>query len=86
MERPGFGLSSPHPGRTFLTWADDVAEFADLLNIKKFSIIAYSAGGPFGISCLYKMPERIISAAIVGSVSPREAPNITKGKSVRYVW
>jgi len=84
IERPGFGLSSPHPGRTFLSWADDVAEFADLLHIEKFSIIAYSSGGPFGLSCLYKIPQRIISAAIVSSICPREVPDITKEMPTQF--
>ena len=32
-DRPNYGQSSPHPGYTFATWADDVKELVDHLKI-----------------------------------------------------
>jgi len=84
LERPGFGLSSPLPNRNLLDWAEDVSQFLDLLQIKKFSIIGYSAGGPWALACLYKMPERIIGSAIISSLSPTEAPNSNQGMPIIF--
>src|SRR5215216_3342352 len=42
MDRPGMGLSSIDKKRTILSWAKDVAEFADCLKIEKFSVIGHS--------------------------------------------
>jgi len=71
FERPGFGLSTPDPNVTLLSIADDVTEFADILGIKKFGIIGYSAGGPSTLACLYKLGDRITGAALISSVSPK---------------
>ena len=42
VDRPGFGLSSPQPGRGFLDWSKDVAELADHLGLEKFHLIGAS--------------------------------------------
>jgi pimeloyl-ACP methyl ester carboxylesterase len=39
IDRPGFGGSDPHPGRTLLSWADDVAGLADALHLDRFAVI-----------------------------------------------
>jgi len=72
IERPGFGLSTPNPKGTLLSFADDVTEIADSLNIQKFGIVGYSAGGPFTLACCYKLGDRILSAAIISSLAPRD--------------
>lgn len=36
IDRPGAGDSTAHPDRTLLSWADDVRELADALNIERF--------------------------------------------------
>jgi pimeloyl-ACP methyl ester carboxylesterase len=48
LERPGFGLSAPLPGRTLLDWPKDVVALADALGLGKFAVIAGSQGGPYG--------------------------------------
>jgi pimeloyl-ACP methyl ester carboxylesterase len=70
LDRPGFGVSSPKPGRSLLDWADDVKEVADYLSIDKFSVIGVSGGGAFAAACAYKLPERLHSVALVASGSP----------------
>ena len=41
----------PQPGRSLLDWPRDVAELADHLGIERFSIVAWSGGGPYGLAC-----------------------------------
>src|SRR5690349_9066605 len=45
-DRPGFGLSSPHPGRTPLDWADDVRHLLDHLGIDRVRLLSMSGGTP----------------------------------------
>ena len=78
-DRPGFGRSSPKPGRSLLDWADDVAELADALNIKRFAIVGPSGGGPFVAACAWKLPSRITRAAILGGSGPIDAPGALDG-------
>jgi len=79
VERPGFGLSTPKEGRSILDWSDDLKEVAGILGIDTFGLIGYSAGGPFSLGCLYKIPEKIWGSVIVSSLSPRTTPGVTNG-------
>lgn len=69
-DRPGIGLSDYKEGRKLLDWPDDVAELADYLRIKNFSVVGVSGGGPYVAVCAYKIPERIIKAGIVVGLAP----------------
>src|SRR5262249_6304609 len=63
LERPGFGLSDPKPGRTLLDWPNDVAEVANHFGFDRFAVLGYSAGGPNAIATGYVLPDRV---AVVG--------------------
>jgi pimeloyl-ACP methyl ester carboxylesterase len=78
-DRPGFGLSDFQPGRQFLDWPEDVAHLADSLGIDKFSVFGLSGGSPHVAAVCYKMPERVMRAAIVSGVAPPEMPDRFKG-------
>lgn len=79
LDRPGFGLAGFQPGRTLLHWPDDVAEVADRLGIERFAVVGVSGGGPYVAACAYKIPQRLTSAAMVGSIGPIDAPRATQG-------
>jgi pimeloyl-ACP methyl ester carboxylesterase len=72
-ERPGFGMSNFQPDRTLLDWPDDVTALADYLGIDKFGVVGLSGGGPYAISCAYKIPQRLTHAAISASPAPYNA-------------
>lgn len=74
IDRPGMGLSSIDKNLTLLSFADDVASFADSLNIKKFSMMGHSGGGPFVAACAYAIPHRLNGAAIISGMAPFELP------------
>jgi pimeloyl-ACP methyl ester carboxylesterase len=69
-DRPGIGLSDFQNNRTLLDWPDDITQLADLLNIKRFSLMGVSGGGPYVASCAYKIPKRILKAGIVVGLAP----------------
>lgn len=70
LERPGFGLSDPLPGRTLLDWPRDVGAVADALGLERFGVFGVSAGGPSAVACGYALPERVAVAGLVCAVGP----------------
>jgi pimeloyl-ACP methyl ester carboxylesterase len=76
IDRPGYGLSSPKAGRTVIDWADDVIELADLLDIRRFSILGVSGGGPYAAACAYKIAHRLDAVGIVCGMGPVDAPGL----------
>ncbi|EME45891.1 hypothetical protein DOTSEDRAFT_70052 [Dothistroma septosporum NZE10] len=56
VDRPGVGWSSPHPGRTLRSFADDVAHLAEHLELEHFAVIGTSGGGPYVMACAAYLP------------------------------
>ena len=56
VERPGFGLSDPRPGRVLLDAAVDVAELADLSGSDRFAVYGGRWGRPPRSACAYALP------------------------------
>lgn len=70
IDRPGFGLSDPYPGRKLLNWPDDVVKLADSLNIDRFAVLGVEAGGAHALTCAYMIPRRLVAVGLVSSLSP----------------
>jgi pimeloyl-ACP methyl ester carboxylesterase len=70
VDRPGYGLSDFHPGRTLLDWPRDVAELADALGFERFAVYGMSGGGPHAAACGYALPERVSVVGLVSSPGP----------------
>lgn len=77
-DRPGLGLSTFQTGRRLLDWPQDVLALADHLRIDRFSILAYSLGGPYGAACAYAMKERLIRVGIVSGAALFTIPELIK--------
>lgn len=79
VDRPGYGLSDFQPNRTMLDWPDDLEELADNLGIDKFYVMGLSGGGPYVVTCAYKIPHRLLGAASVAGLSPKSYPQTKDG-------
>jgi pimeloyl-ACP methyl ester carboxylesterase len=73
-DRPGHGLSSPHPNRKLLDWPADISQLAGHLDVERFYVMGWSAGGPHALACAYKLPGRVIAGAIVSGLAPTDRP------------
>lgn len=82
VNRPGYGNSDPQTKRKILDWPADVNTLADHLGIEKFSILGYSGGGPFALSCAYSIPDRLEKVVVVSGMGPADAPEAKKGKAM----
>jgi pimeloyl-ACP methyl ester carboxylesterase len=82
-QRPGFGASDPHRGRTLLDFAGDVDQLADALGLDRFAVVGVSAGGPYAVACAHRLAGRVPVAAAVSSLSPLCAPADVPGLPTR---
>jgi pimeloyl-ACP methyl ester carboxylesterase len=73
-DRPGYGGSTPHPGRTVATAADDITAIADQLGVDRLAVWGQSGGGPFALACAALLPDRVATAAAVAPLAPYQAP------------
>ncbi|MGB7093090.1 MAG: alpha/beta hydrolase [Anaerolineales bacterium] len=78
-DRPGHGISDPQPDRSLLNWPDDITQLADHLNIDRFYVQGWSAGGPHALACAYQLPERVIAGAIISGLAPPDRPGPYQG-------
>ncbi|MBP6014717.1 MAG: alpha/beta hydrolase [Alphaproteobacteria bacterium] len=76
VDRPGYGLSDPHPNRKLADWPRDVEQLADHLGLTKFAVIGMSGGGPYAASCAYFLKDRLTKVAIIAGLGPPEAPGM----------
>lgn len=74
IDRPGYGASSPQPGRRLLDWPADVAALADHLGIGRFHVAGISGGAPYALVCATALP-RVAGVALVSAVPPLAPPH-----------
>ncbi len=67
VDRPGYGLSTFAPRRRFRDFNADVNCLLAHLGVEKFALLAWSGGGPFGLTYVALFPERVTKAVVVGS-------------------
>lgn len=82
VDRPGYGQSTPAPGRQIRDWPRDVEAVADALGMERFAVIGVSAGGPYAAACGYDLPERVSRVAIVCGLGPPES----MGQGAQMHW
>jgi len=81
VERPGYGLSDPQPGRSLLDWPDDIAALADALGLRRFALIGFSGGSQYALACAYKLTARVTKIALAGAFAPPGTPGVMVGMS-----
>ena len=80
-DRPGFGLSTPSPGRTILDWVDDLDALADHLGIDSYRVMAISGGSPYALATAWKHPDQVEHVCLLSVISPLNAPGVTRDAS-----
>jgi pimeloyl-ACP methyl ester carboxylesterase len=69
-DRPGYGGSTPQPGRTVADCADDVRAIASALGVERVGVWGISGGGPHALACAALLPDLVAAASAVCSVAP----------------
>jgi pimeloyl-ACP methyl ester carboxylesterase len=78
-DRPGYGRSSPQPGRSLADWPADIAALADALAIDRFVVAGHSSGGPYALVCAALLPERVSASITLGGVTDMGWPGAWEG-------
>ena len=74
--RPGYGDSTPRPGRSVADVAGDVAAVLDALGADRFVTYGTSGGGPHALACAALLPDRCLAAVSVAGVAPYRAEGL----------
>jgi pimeloyl-ACP methyl ester carboxylesterase len=70
LDRPGFGRSSFHEGRSLLDWPHDLVAVTEHLGIDRFAVMGASGGAPYALACARQIPARLLSCGIVSTIAP----------------
>ena len=74
--RPGYGASTPQPGRSISDVAADVSSLLDAIGADRFLSLGLSGGGPHSLACAALLAGRCIAAATLASVGPADAEGL----------
>jgi pimeloyl-ACP methyl ester carboxylesterase len=76
FDRPGIGPSSRSQGhRTVCDVVGEVEEICDALDMAEFSILGYSAGGPYAAACAHGMGSRVRALGLLSATPRLDGPN-----------
>jgi pimeloyl-ACP methyl ester carboxylesterase len=75
-DRPGYGGSSPQPGRSHADCAADVRAICASLRIDQVAIWGISGGGPHALACAALLPDLVVAAASLAGPAPFSAEGL----------
>lgn len=75
-DRPGYGGSSPQPGRSVADCAEDVRAICAELGIDRLAMWGISGGGPHLLACAALLPDLLTAAASLASLAPFNAEGL----------
>lgn len=75
-DRPGYGGSTPVPGRDIASAAADAAVVADALGLRRFAVLGHSGGGPHALACAALLGDRVTAAVSVSGLAPFDADGL----------
>ena len=70
IDRPGHGFSDFNPKGSILSFAKDVKELTEYLDINTFSVAGMSAGSPFALAIAYLFPVNVQKVSIISGFAP----------------
>jgi len=74
VDRPGYGMSTRKAGRSIMDVVEDVMRLSIALEIDRFAVLGFSAGGPYALASAYRFPETVRRCAVVGCLPPLDDP------------
>jgi pimeloyl-ACP methyl ester carboxylesterase len=74
VDRPGYGLSDPRPGRTLNDAVDDLLLVADRRAIDRFATVGVSTGGAYALGAAALAPDRVLATVACCSMTDMSWP------------
>jgi pimeloyl-ACP methyl ester carboxylesterase len=75
-DRPGYGGSTPHPGRRVADCTADVRAICAELGLDRLAMWGISGGGPHVLACAALLPDLVTAAASLASPAPIDAEGL----------
>jgi pimeloyl-ACP methyl ester carboxylesterase len=72
-DRPGYGASTPRPGRTIADVVPDVVAVTAARGVDRFAVMGHSGGGPPALACAALLPDRVPAVVVGASLAPYDA-------------
>ncbi|GAA4954242.1 pimeloyl-ACP methyl ester carboxylesterase [Nonomuraea thailandensis] len=85
-DRPGYGGSTPEPGRTLASAAGYASHVAGALGLGRFAVMGHSGGASHALACAALLGERVLAVAGVSGLAPCAAapvPQDVTGEAAR---
>ena len=76
VDRPGYGQSDPHYGRSLRSFVSDLEELADHLQLQQFFLIGVSGGGPYSWATARYAPRRVQGLLILSGAGSLGMPSV----------
>jgi len=75
-DRPGYGGSTPQPGRTYADCAADVRAICTALGLTRIGVWGISGGGAPALATAALLPGLVVAAAALGGTAPYDADGL----------
>jgi len=89
IDRPGYGHSTPKPGRSIADWVPDGLAVADALGIDRFTAVGCSTGGAYALALAARAPERVravIACCALTDMRWREGKAMMTAPATARLW
>lgn len=85
-DRPGVGGSDPKRGRSVADWSADVEELAEQLELDRFAVSGWSAGGAYALACAHTLQPRVDAVALISGAGRLDLPGFVEQMSTAAAW
>lgn len=75
-DRPGYGESTPQPGRILADCAADVRAICAALGLSRIAVWGISGGGPHALATAALLPDLVVAAASLAGPAPYDADGL----------
>ncbi len=75
-DRPGYGGSERHPGRTVVDAVPDVLDIANQLDLESFGVVGVSGGGAPALAVAALASDRVLRCTTVCGIGPADAEDL----------
>jgi pimeloyl-ACP methyl ester carboxylesterase len=89
LDRPGYGLSSPQPGRTIADFAPDALAVLDAIGVERFIAVGGSTGGVYALALAAIAAQRVQAAVVYCGLSDMRIQHVRASVSanrIQEVW
>ncbi|MEV8506833.1 alpha/beta hydrolase [Actinoplanes sp. NPDC051475] len=75
-DRPGYGGSTPDPGRDLGSAAGYATRVADELGLERFAVAGHSGGSSHALACAAQLTDRIMGVVAIAALAPFDAEGL----------